>query len=261
MKYTLPIDSNVRKDIPVRGGCYAYFPAALVGVARWSKKSNDKHNPGEPLHHARGKSMDHEECIERHSMDLADVLAALDRLGTHEGMIDTTYGKVRAELIQAALDEYDARAWRSLAASQEFREKHGLAPLAPGARLPAPAYNGYETLRIPKPDGGVLQAAEYKFSEGPCMLIPQPDGSVVAMPKNPPHVERAFQEWEANAAEKRTERVRQEQKRDDATEQVIEQRRVEAMQRRLIDTELAADRPLEVNDDWSDVPNGFGAHR
>lgn len=76
-------------------------------------------------------------------------------------------------------------------------------------------------------------------------------GSRIDFPVQPPHVERAFQEWEANAAEKRAEPVRQEQKRDDATERVIEQRHVEAMQRRLIDTELAADRPLEVNDDWS----------
>lgn len=125
VKLTLPTDSEERKTIPLRGGCYNYFPAALMGVAQWSKRGNDKHNAGQPLHHARGKSMDHEECIERHGMDLADLLAQVDR-----GAI------VGGQLLQAILDEYDARAWRALAASQEFREKHGLAPLAPAARLP-----------------------------------------------------------------------------------------------------------------------------
>lgn len=125
VKLTLPTDSEERKNIPLRGGCYNYFPAALIGVAQWSKRGNDKHNPGQPLHHARGKSMDHEECIERHGSDLADLLAQLERGAIAGG-----------SLLQAILDEYDARAWRALAASQEFREKHGLAPLAPAARLP-----------------------------------------------------------------------------------------------------------------------------
>lgn len=121
-KTTLPTDSQARKDIPLRAGCYNYFPAALAGVARWSKLGNDKHNPGQPLHHARGKSSDHEECIERHGTDLADLLAAESRTGE--------------DLTAAILDELDARAWRALAASQELREARGLAPLAPGAKLP-----------------------------------------------------------------------------------------------------------------------------
>lgn len=195
MKFTLPTDSTARKSVPMAGGCRDYFPAALAGVARWSKQGNDKHNPGEPLHHARGKSMDHEECIERHGTDLADVLAALDRLGTQAGMIDTTDGKVKAELIQAALDEYDARSWRSLAASQEFREKHGLAPLAPGARLPS----------------------------RPALVVTG----------NPPHVQAAFAEWEKSAAVARSQGVTLPLKRDDTTEAVIEQRRVRAMRGRL----------------------------
>src|ERR1700722_11536324 len=50
---TLPTDSNERKTYPVLSGCVKYFPAALAGVAKISKLGNDKHNPGEPLHHAR----------------------------------------------------------------------------------------------------------------------------------------------------------------------------------------------------------------
>lgn len=139
---TLPTDSQARKEIPIFGGCIKYFAAALAGVARWSKLGNDKHNPGEPLHHSRGKSMDHDECIIRHSMDLADLQAAYDR---HPDFATMTplWTTEKHDLIQAMLDELDARAWRALAASQEFREKHGLAPLAPGARLPgAPTPHG-----------------------------------------------------------------------------------------------------------------------
>lgn len=110
---TLPADSQARKQIPLLSGCLRYFPAALAGVARLSKAGNDKHNPGEPLHHARGKSSDHGDCILRHMVDLQDHLAAGDT--------------------EAALDEADAIAWRALALSQELHEAAG-APMAPGAR-------------------------------------------------------------------------------------------------------------------------------
>ncbi len=130
MKRTLPIDSAVRKEYPIFSGCMAYFGAALAGIARWSKLGNDKHNPGEPLHHARGKSMDHRDCIPRHLMDLADLEAYLQRGGDGAGTDST-----RA-MVAAIMDECDALAWRSCALSQELHEKYDDAPLAPGARLP-----------------------------------------------------------------------------------------------------------------------------
>ena len=117
---TLPTDSAERKSYPLHDGCLAYFPAALAGVARHSKAGNDKHNPGEPLHHARGKSMDHKDCILRHLVDLGDLLAARNR---QTGIDD-----------RAILDEVNALAWRALALSQELHERMGGAPLAPGAR-------------------------------------------------------------------------------------------------------------------------------
>lgn len=120
MKLTLPTDSTVRKNIPLYSGCYTYFPAALAGVAMHSKISNDKHNPGEPLHHARGKSMDHPDCISRHLMDLADMQA--------RRVVWT------AEDQFAMLAEANALCWRALALSQELHEKFG-APLAPAARV------------------------------------------------------------------------------------------------------------------------------
>lgn len=119
---TLPTDSAERKEVPLAEGCLFYFPAALAGVARISKKGNDKHNPGEPLHHARGKSTDHADCIIRHLTDLGDRLAAERRsdLNVHA---------------QGILEEASCLAWRALALSQELHERFG-APLAPNAKLP-----------------------------------------------------------------------------------------------------------------------------
>ena len=119
---TLPTDSAERKRIPLHAGLFKYFPAALAGVALVSQEGNEKHNPGEPLHHARGKSMDHEECILRHLMDLQDHLAAYQRQETYD--------------VGPILAEAGAIAWRALALSQELHERYGGAPLAPGARVP-----------------------------------------------------------------------------------------------------------------------------
>ena len=65
----LPADSEARKNIPIATGVMDYFPLALAEVARISKLGNDKHNPGEPLHWARGKSTDHADCIARHLIE------------------------------------------------------------------------------------------------------------------------------------------------------------------------------------------------
>lgn len=115
---TLPTESSDRKNYPLFSGCIKYFPAALAGVSNISKLGNDKHNPGEKLHHARGKSMDHKDCVMRHLIDLEDLLAARER-----GV------KVDKKDI---LIEVNQMVWRALAVSQELHEKFG-APLAPGA--------------------------------------------------------------------------------------------------------------------------------
>jgi hypothetical protein len=133
MKLTLTTNSAARKDIPMFSGLKAYFGAALAGVARHSKRGNDKHNPGEPLHHARGKSTDHEDCIERHLLDIADMEAALKR---GDIPIDKGDDSARATIVKALLEEADALSWRSLALSQRLYEQYGNAPLAPAAVLP-----------------------------------------------------------------------------------------------------------------------------
>jgi len=61
-----PDTSAARKASPVYSGVLAYFPDALMAIARVSKAGNDKHNPGQPLHWSRGKSNDHLDCVARH---------------------------------------------------------------------------------------------------------------------------------------------------------------------------------------------------
>lgn len=97
------LTSVQRKKAAVSRGFFAYFPDAIAMVAAHSVKQNDKHNPGEPVHWARGKSNDHEDCILRHSLSVA-----IDPSSTDE---DNTYHIV-------------ARAWRAMAALQIWIEEH-----------------------------------------------------------------------------------------------------------------------------------------
>jgi hypothetical protein len=104
----LPTEPAERKAIPVGTGCLDYFPAALAEVAKISKKGNDQHNPGQPLHWSRGKSNDHFDTMIRHSME--------------RGTIDTDGCRHSAKM-----------AWRALALLQEELEQAG-APLARGSK-------------------------------------------------------------------------------------------------------------------------------
>lgn len=62
-------DSAARKRMPIASGVFDYFPDAIAAVAEVSFIGNEKHNPGQPLHWARGKSMDHADCIARHLIE------------------------------------------------------------------------------------------------------------------------------------------------------------------------------------------------
>jgi hypothetical protein len=123
-KRTLPTDSDARKEIPLLEGCVRYFPAALAGVAKHSKAGNEKHNHGQPLHHARGKSPDHGNCMLRHIVDIQDLLVGSDSATPDQKRL--------------ILEEANALAWRALALSQELHEEFGGAPLAPGAKISQP---------------------------------------------------------------------------------------------------------------------------
>lgn len=103
-------DSATRKTFPMFSGLLAYFPDALAAVSHVSFQGNEKHNPGEPLHHARGKSMDHADCIARH-------------LVNHGGF-------------DGDMRESAALAWRALALLQEELEREMGLPLPRGARAP-----------------------------------------------------------------------------------------------------------------------------
>ncbi len=65
----LGVDSQARKRMPVTSGFLDYFPDAVAAASEVSWLGNEKHNPGQPLHWARGKSMDHADCIARHLIE------------------------------------------------------------------------------------------------------------------------------------------------------------------------------------------------
>lgn len=64
-----PTDPKERKTFPVFSGVLKYFPDAIAAVSHVSYVGNEQHNPGEPLHWARGKSMDQEDTLLRHLME------------------------------------------------------------------------------------------------------------------------------------------------------------------------------------------------
>lgn len=99
---SLPDEAQARKDLPVTTGVLDYFPDALAAVAQVSKVGNDQHNPGQPLHWAKGKSMDHADCLVRHLLE--------------RGTLDTDGTRHSAKV-----------AWRALALLQTEIENEGCA--------------------------------------------------------------------------------------------------------------------------------------
>ena len=110
------LTSEQRKQFPMATGLLDYFPDALAAVSHVSWNGNEKHNPGQPLHHARGKSMDHPDCVVRHMSTRAEK--------------DPAYrDDVCAEVYHLAQES-----WRSLALLQEAMERIYNLPLPPGAK-------------------------------------------------------------------------------------------------------------------------------
>ena len=102
-------DAAGRKQAPMAEGLLWYFPDALAAVANVSKRGNDQHNPGQPLHHARGKSTDHADCILRHL--------------AHAGQRDSDGVRETAKV-----------AWRALALLQEEIERDCGVPIPRNAK-------------------------------------------------------------------------------------------------------------------------------
>ena len=65
----LPTDPAERKKFPIASGFMDYFPDAVCAVANLSWIGNEQHNPGQPLHWARGKSADEPDTFQRHFME------------------------------------------------------------------------------------------------------------------------------------------------------------------------------------------------
>src|ERR1039458_6711686 len=110
MSELLPNDARERKQIPLASGVLDYFTSALIEVAKVSFKGNEQHNPGQPLHWARGKSMDHADTMLRHF--------------TERGTIDTDGVRHSAKMC-----------WRALAILEEELEAAG-APMSRGSVVP-----------------------------------------------------------------------------------------------------------------------------
>jgi hypothetical protein len=94
------LSSDERKQVAVARGLFAYFPDALARVALHSVVSNEKHNPGQPVHWSRSKSSDHEDCIARHSISVA----------------------IDPDSLDGDVPHIVCRAWRALAALQLWLE-------------------------------------------------------------------------------------------------------------------------------------------
>lgn len=105
----LPTNALARKMLPMATGLLDYFPAALVAVAGLSKVGNEQHNPGQPVHWARGKSGDEGDALIRHFIE--------------RGTYDTDGVRHSTKV-----------AWRALALLQKELEDAGLAPLSRGSR-------------------------------------------------------------------------------------------------------------------------------
>ena len=66
---SLPKDYQARKAIPLYDFLTRYFPLAIVELTKVAVAGNEQHNPGEPLHWARGKSTDQLNTAMRHMFD------------------------------------------------------------------------------------------------------------------------------------------------------------------------------------------------
>ncbi len=106
---SLPEDDATRALYPMADGCLDYFPNALAEVSKISYEGNLKHNPGQPMHWNRGKSLDHRNKIIRHTVE--------------------SKGDSEQAIYHAA-----QTAWRALADLQQKIERVRGAPMSPGSR-------------------------------------------------------------------------------------------------------------------------------
>jgi hypothetical protein len=91
-----------RKATPVYSGVFKYFPKAIRYISLVSVGGNKQHLAGEPLHWDKTKSMDQEDALSRHLMDIAEGIEVDDDGILHRGKV----------------------CWRALASLELYLEKH-----------------------------------------------------------------------------------------------------------------------------------------
>lgn len=98
----LTTDKKARKEQPIARGVLGYFPRAIAAVANVSFVGNEQHNPGEPMHWAKGKSNDHADCIVRHLIEAGTV--------DEDGLLHSAKAAWRAlALLETELEALDAK--------------------------------------------------------------------------------------------------------------------------------------------------------
>lgn len=111
-------DKQARKEMPIARGVLDYFPDAIAAVANVSFVGNQQHNPGQPMHWARGKSADHADCIARHLIERGKI--------DDDGLRHTAKAAWRAlaelqiELEEAAKPETPIAGFYSLEDDQQY---------------------------------------------------------------------------------------------------------------------------------------------
>lgn len=99
-----------RKLIKPFAGFFAYFPDAIAAVAQLSAIANEKHNPGEPMHWAKGKSAEQRESQARHMLDEA-----------RDGPLSRDRYQVNGEVFM--LLHAVSNAWRAMAQLQTLADQ------------------------------------------------------------------------------------------------------------------------------------------
>jgi hypothetical protein len=102
----LPTDDARRKMVRAFQGFVVYFPDAIALVAYLSKVANDQHNPGQPMHWAKEKSVEELDSLMNHLIDL----------GSRGELSQDTDGILDAVKV----------AWRGMANLQRLADKHGM---------------------------------------------------------------------------------------------------------------------------------------
>lgn len=168
----LPNDYKARKAIPLYTYLTQYHPNALVEVAKVAVAGNEQHNPGEPMHWAKGKSMDQLNTAMRHIFDHG--------MGNAYDRDDPYRCESRRPIMHLA-----KAAWRLLAEIELLCEARDA-----GLNIDALVRGTHEYLKPgPYPEAPKLEDYGMDVATGPDTTVIAPMGTVdPAIPLDPPAV-------------------------------------------------------------------------